>query len=82
MDSVCDCDDWYEVDFLEKMMRTADELSADLVMCNINYAFPGGRKKTLCRMRSARKNGHNTGLSCLFVDDPAALWCERTVCGR
>ena len=46
----CDCDDWYEVDFLEKMMRTADELSADLVMCNINYAFPGGRKKTLCRM--------------------------------
>ena len=43
----CDCDDWYEFDFMEKMIQKAERLSSDLVMCNFNYAFPDGSKKRL-----------------------------------
>ena len=43
----CDCDDWYEMDFLEKMMTKADETDADVVMCHFNYAYSDGTKKFL-----------------------------------
>lgn len=39
----CDADDWYTVDFLEKMLQAAKENGADLVMCDDNYAFENGK---------------------------------------
>ncbi len=43
----CDCDDWYEPDFLEKMLTKAEAAAADMVMCHFNYAYSDGTKKYL-----------------------------------
>lgn len=43
----CDCDDWYETDFLEKMITKAEETDAEMVMCHFNYAYDDGTKKFL-----------------------------------
>lgn len=43
----CDCDDWYEPDFLEKMFSKAEKTGSDMVMCHFNYVYPDGRKKFL-----------------------------------
>lgn len=43
----CDCDDWYEYDFLEKMLKKAEATKAEMVMCNLNYAYSNGTKKRL-----------------------------------
>ena len=43
----CDCDDWYEVDFLEKMFAKADSTAADMVMCHFNCVYADGHKKFL-----------------------------------
>jgi glycosyltransferase involved in cell wall biosynthesis len=43
----CDCDDWYEYDFLEKMLNKAKMTNAEMVMCNFNYVYSDGRKKSL-----------------------------------
>ncbi len=46
----CDCDDWYEYDFLEKMLKTAEDEAADCVMCHANYAYTDGTKEYLTRL--------------------------------
>lgn len=43
----CDCDDWYEVDFFEKMLCKAETTNSDLVMCHFNYAYANGTKEFL-----------------------------------
>ncbi len=43
----CDCDDWYEPDFLEKMLAKAESTGADMVMCHFNYVYSDGTKKYL-----------------------------------
>lgn len=43
----CDCDDWYETDFFEKMLSKAEESDSEMVMCHFNYAYKDGRKKFL-----------------------------------
>lgn len=41
----CDCDDWYEPDFLEKMLAKAESTGSDMVMCHFNYVYSDGMKK-------------------------------------
>lgn len=42
----CDCDDWYERDFLETMLSTAISEAADLVICDYKYVYgTGGQKR-------------------------------------
>lgn len=43
----CDCDDWYETDFFEKMLSKAEETDSEMVMCHFNYAYEDGTKKFL-----------------------------------
>ena len=43
----CDCDDWYEIDHLEKMLTKAETTETDIVMCHFNYAYADGTKKYL-----------------------------------
>ena len=43
----CDCDDWYEIDFLEKMLDKAKATNSDVVMCHFNYAYADGTKEFL-----------------------------------
>jgi glycosyltransferase involved in cell wall biosynthesis len=43
----CDCDDWYEPDFLEKMLSKAESTGVDLVMCHFNYVYADGSKRYL-----------------------------------
>ncbi len=45
--SFCDCDDWYETDFFEKMLAKAEKTASDIVMCHFNYAYSDGTKKYL-----------------------------------
>ena len=40
----CDSDDWYEYDFLERMIESANKNNADIVMCNYNKVFNNGNK--------------------------------------
>lgn len=37
----CDGDDWYEVDFVEKMLKCAKEEGADYIICNYQIASEG-----------------------------------------
>lgn len=45
--SFCDCDDWYEADFFEKMLFRAEATASAMVMCHFNYAYADGSKKYL-----------------------------------
>jgi glycosyltransferase involved in cell wall biosynthesis len=45
--SFCDCDDWYETVFFEKMLSKAETTVSEIVMCHFNYAYTDGRKKYL-----------------------------------
>ena len=40
----CDSDDWYEADFLQKMIGEARKKSADIVFCNMQKVLPNGTK--------------------------------------
>ncbi|MBQ5739628.1 MAG: glycosyltransferase family 2 protein [Oscillospiraceae bacterium] len=39
----CDSDDWYDADYLEKMMLAAKENVADMVICGYKVVFADGR---------------------------------------
>ena len=39
----CDSDDWYDADYLEKMVTAADANGADMVICGYKVAFTDGR---------------------------------------
>ena len=40
----CDSDDWYDADYLEKMVTAAQEHAADMVICGYKVAFDDNRK--------------------------------------
>ena len=42
--SFCDCDDWYEPDFLKEMIQKAINEQADLVMCDYYYVYDKNKK--------------------------------------
>lgn len=50
----CDGDDWYEPDFLEKMLRAAEDAGADMAVCDSRIAAEG---------RKAFAAGDNSGIS-------------------
>lgn len=41
----CDCDDAYDLHFLECMHSRAQETTSDLVMCDFSYVFSTGKQK-------------------------------------
>lgn len=40
----CDSDDWYELEFLEKMINKVEQLNADMAMCDSYQVFESGNK--------------------------------------
>jgi glycosyltransferase involved in cell wall biosynthesis len=42
----CDCDDWYEPDFLEKMLNTLEKNHADIVFCGYHVADEHGNQQS------------------------------------
>lgn len=47
----CDCDDWYDSLFLERMLTASETQKADVVLCQCTYAFSNGKTKLLNEMR-------------------------------
>lgn len=40
----CDSDDWYEPDFLDKMIKKSNNMKNDIVFCNYSLAYDSGKK--------------------------------------
>lgn len=52
----CDCDDWYDEDFLEMMIVSAEKHNADIVMCNSKLVMSGGFVKDNSYTEIFKKN--------------------------
>lgn len=54
--SFCDGDDWYELDYVEQMLRCAEENRADYIICNYQIAAEG-REPIVSGSVDALRNG-------------------------
>lgn len=52
----CDCDDWYDDEFLSKMLNKALITDADAVLCDFTYAFSDGTFRYVNAMKTLNDN--------------------------
>lgn len=67
----CDCDDWYENEFLEKMLDKAEASEVELVMCD-NYYVSGEGTRT--KRSSVQFFDDNSGKEEFIALSKMALW--------
>lgn len=64
----CDSDDWLDIDYVEKMVKKAEEANADIVYCPIVREYPNGKRLEL------RINEYNSAKELLLNSCPSVLF--------
>jgi glycosyltransferase involved in cell wall biosynthesis len=73
----CDSDDWYENDFVEVMLDNAFSHNADIVMCDLNYAYKNDLIKKCGKMDSFSDKTTQSEFIAYAVDSLCTLLVKR-----
>lgn len=75
----CDSDDWYEADYLERMVAKARENDADMVFCNSKRVFPDGRQMNIDLLSACSNNPTAKEVLTMGIDSLCCLMVRREI---
>lgn len=73
----CDSDDWYDYDFLEKMLRKVKHDNAELVMCDHNFVYRNGNMRQGKTMKYFREGSTKKEYLALSMSSLCRLLIKR-----